>query len=242
MKTKFFFLLLLISQISFSQSKDKLMKGKINTLQLAPDGVEVINMRTHQVLRTNAVGEFSMYASIRDVIIFSNFNFEDAKKIITLKDFNAGIFSVNMIPKITQLDEVLVKKDEKLVRSSFWDDAKQFTVAERRLETAAKPFRLNQGLEISNDAIVNALTGKSKRLRKELAVEKKESYLEQIDDLYPEDYYTDTLGIEKDYIAGFKYFVVEDAAFIKNLNANNKKELEYTIIELSQEYKQLLGQ
>ena len=75
-----------------------------------------------------------------------------------------------------------------------------------------------------------------------MAIEKKESYLEKIDDLYPDQYYLETLGIEKDYIAGFKYFIVEDAAFIKNLDANNKKELEYTIIELSQEYKQLLRQ
>lgn len=242
MKNNLFLLLLFIAQISFSQANDKLMTGKITTLQVVPEGVEVINMRTNKLVTTNATGQFSLYAKSGDVLVFSSPNFEYTKKTITRDEFKEGKFTVAMIAKITQLEEVVIDKEGKLVRSALWDNAKQYTPAERRLETAARPFRMNQGLEISNDAIVNALTGKSKRLRKELAIEKKESYLEKIDDLYPDQYYLETLGIEKDYIAGFKYFIVEDAAFIKNLDANNKKELEYTIIELSQEYKQLLRQ
>lgn len=241
MKNNLFLLLLLISQLSFSQAKDKLMAGKINTLQVAPDGVEVINMTTKKTTKSNALGKFSLYAKTGDVIVFSSPSFEYAKKTITSSEFSAGTFAVSMIPKVTELEEVVVQKDEKLVHSELFDSAKQYTVAERRLQTGARTARLNQGLEISNDAILNAISGKSKRLRKELAIEKKESYMEQIEDTYPDHYYTKSLGIEKDYVAGFKYFIVEDAAFIKTLEARNKVSMDATILELAQEYKELLA-
>lgn len=241
MKNNLLLLLLFISQFAFSQVKEKLLTGKINTVQLAPEGVEVVNMRTQKVVKSNALGQFTIYASSRDVLVYSSPNFEDGKKTITSEEFSAGKFAISMIPKVTQLEEVEVKKDEKLVHSELFDDAKEYTVAERRLRAGAKPTRLNQGLEISNDAIINAISGKSKRLRKELAVEKKQSYMEQIEDAYPDEYYTENLGIEKDYVSGFKFFIVEDAAFIKSLDKRNKLSMDATILELAQEYKQLLA-
>jgi len=241
MKNKLLLILLFISQFAFSQAKEKLITGKFNAVQAVPEGVEVINMRTQKIAKSNASGQFTMYASSRDVLVYSSRNFEDGKKTITLEEFNAGKLAISMIPKVTQLEEVEVSKEDKLVKSELWDNAKEYTPAERRLRAGAKPTRLNQGLEISNDAIVNAISGKSKRLRKELAVEKKESYLEDIDNSYPDEYYTENLGIEKDYVNGFKFFIVEDAAFIKTLDTRNKVAMDATILELAQEYKQLLA-
>ena len=222
MKNNFFLLLLLISQLAFSQAKEKQLTGKINTLQLVPEGVEIINMRTQKMVKSNAIGEFKIYASSRDVLVFSSPNFEDGKKTITSEEFQAGKFAISMIPKITQLEEVEVQKGEKLVNSELFDNAKEYTPAERRLRAGAKPTRLNQGLEISNDAIINAISGKSKRLRKELAVERKEAYMQQIEDAYPAEYYTENLGIHNEYVDGFKFFIVEDDAFIKTLDKKNK--------------------
>ena len=233
-------LLLFVSQIAMPQAKEKLLTGQINTAQMPPEGVEIINMRTKKVSKSTAKGQFTMYASSRDVLVFSSQNFEDGKKTITSEEFKEGKFAISMIPKVTQLEEVEVK-GEKLANSELWDGAKEYTPAERRLRQAAKPTRLNQGLEISNDAIINAISGKSKRLRKELAVEKKEAYMEQIEESYPEEYYTENLGIQKDYVSGFKFFIVEDAAFIKTLDKRNKLSMDAVILELSQEYKQLLA-
>ena len=241
MKNNLLLLLLFISQIAFPQAKEKLLTGQINTLQVAPEGVEIINMRTQKVSKSTSKGQFTIYASARDVLVYSSPNFEDGKKTITSEEFKAGKFAISMIPKVTQLEEVVVSKDDELVRSELWDNAKEYTPAERRLRQAAKPTRLNQGLEISNDAIINAISGKSKRLRKELAVEKKEAYMEQIEDAYPDEYYSESLGIEKDYVNGFKFFIVEDAAFIKVLDKRNKLGMDAVILELSQEYKQLLA-
>lgn len=242
MKNNYLLLLLLfVFQFAFSQAKEKLLTGKINTVQLAPEGVEIINMRTQKMTKSNAIGEFKIYASSRDVLVFSSPNFEDGKKTITSEEFSTGKFAISMIPKVTQLEEVEVQKGEKIVNSEVFDNAKEYTAAERRLRAGAKPTRLNQGLEISNDAIINAISGKSKRLRKELAIEKKETYMEQIEDAYPEAYYTESLGIEKDYVAGFKYFIVEDDAFIKSLDKRNKLSMDAAILELAQEYKQLLA-
>ena len=65
--------------------------------------------------------------------------------------------------------------------------------------------------------------------------------MQQIEDAYPAEYYTENLGIHSEYVDGFKFFIVEDDAFIKTLDKKNKLSMDATILELAQEYKQLLA-
>jgi len=239
MKNNYLLLLLFISQFAFCQADEKLLNGKITTLQSVAEGVEIINMRTNRIVKSNAVGQFKIYAKARDVLVFSSQNFEYAKKTITTEEFSAGTFAVAMIPKVTELDEVVIEKED-LVRSSEFGGGKDYTPAERRLKAGNRPASLNQGLEINNDAILNAISGKSKQLKKELAVERKQGYLEKLDD-FSNEYYIDNLGIPKDYVEGFKYYIIYDEPLTTLLNGNNKVELESRMLFLADEFKKVLA-
>ena len=228
-------LLLFISQFAFSQAQDKLLTGKITTLQSTASGVEIINMRTQKVVKSDAKGQFKMYAKSRDVLVFSSQNFEDGKKTITAEEFKDGNFSIAMIPKVTQLEEVVVDKEMQVGKN-----VKDYTPAERRLKAGTRPATLNQGLEINNDAIINAISGKSKQLKKELAVEKKQGYLEKLDD-FSDEYYVNDLGIPADYVEGFKYYIIYDEPLTTLLNANDKAGLESQMLVLADEFKKVLA-
>ena len=228
-------LLLFISQFVFSQAQEKLLSGRITTMQTVAEGVEVINMRTQKVTQSDKKGEFKIYVKSRDVLVFSSQNFEDGKKTITSEEFKAGNFTIAMIPKVTQLDEVVVDKEMQVGQN-----VKDYTPAERRLKAGTRPASLNQGLEINNDAIINAISGKSKQLKKELEVERKQKYLERLDD-YSDEYFIDSLGIPKDYVAGFKYYIVYDETLTTLLTRNDKTGLESQMLLLASEFKGVLA-
>lgn len=240
MKNNYFFLILiLLSQVVFSQSKEnKKMYGKITAGQASVEDIEVINFSNATQTRTNSKGEFYIYARASDVLILSGTNLEHKRKTITKDEFNAGTVQIVMKPVVTELQEVVVEKGDEY---SVVTGAKKYTPAERKLRTASKPVEMIQGLGISNDAILNFLSGRTKMLKKGVQVEREIARLEKLDNYFDEAYYTESLGIPKDYINGFKYYIVGDENFAKALDQNNEAELEASIIKLAEKYKGLLA-
>lgn len=241
MKNNCFFLILilLLSQVAFSQSKEnKKMYGKVTAGQASVDDVEVINFSNATQTRTNSKGEFYIYARVGDVLILSETNLEHKRKTISRDEFNAGTIEIVMKPVVTELQEVVVEKGDEF---SVVTGAKKYTPAERKLRTASKPVELIQGLGISNDAILNFLSGRTKMLKKGVQVEREIARLGKLDNYFDEAYYTESLGIPKDYISGFKYYIVGDENFTKALDQNNETELEVSIIKLAEKYKGMLA-
>lgn len=64
--------------------------------------------------------------------------------------------------------------------------------------------------------------------------------LESIQLDFRESYFTETLKIPKDYIAGFLYYLVENESFVRVYNQNNKTATEFALTGLSVEYLKLL--
>ncbi|WP_121375217.1 hypothetical protein [Flavobacterium endophyticum] len=241
MKNNYFFIMLMmLSQVVFSQKNDnKKMQGKITAGKALVEDVEVVNFSNATMARSNAKGEFVIYAKTGDVLILSGTNLEHKRKTITRDEFTAGTLEIVMQPKVTVLDEVVVNKDSD--GFSVVKPAKVYTPAERKLRTASKPVELIQGLGISNDAILNFLSGRTKTLKKGVQVEKEIARLEKIDNYFDESYYTESLDIPKDYVNGFKYYIVGDEEFAKAMDGNNKIAMEASIIKLAEKYKALLA-
>lgn len=240
MKNNYFLILLiLLSQIVFSQSKEnKKIYGKITAGQVPVDDIEVVNFSNATQTRTNAKGEFYIYARTGDVLILSGANLEHKRKTITKDEFNSGNVEIVMKPEVTELQEVVVEKSDEF---SVVQGVKKYTPAERKLRTASKPVGLIQGLGISNDAILNFLSGRTKTLKKGVQVEREIARLEKLDNFFDEAYYTESLDIPKDYVNGFKYYIVGDEEFSKALDQNNKTALEVSIIKLAEKYRGLLA-
>ena len=78
-------------------------------------------------------------------------------------------------------------------------------------------------------------------MKKEVAVEKKEAALIRIEELFDDEYFTDQLKIQKDYVDGFKYYVVNDEEFLNTLKSENKRALDKIFFHLAAEYKEVLA-
>jgi len=63
----------------------------------------------------------------------------------------------------------------------------------------------------------------TKSLKDQLKVERREYLLKEVQNLYEEDYFINTLKIPQENVKGFQYYSIEDAEFVKTLKAKKNK-------------------
>lgn len=206
-----------------------------------------MNLVSEQVVQTNAQGEFAIMAKEDDLLVFSHLNYEYKRRLIDSDDIKKGAITVKLIYKPTELDEVVILRDINPEDLGLVPKGqKKYTVAERRLKQAGefKPemwVGMVAGLSIPVDPIINAITGRTKMLKKDVKTEKKERFLAKISGMYETGYFTDTLKIPADYVNGFLYYIVEDANFTSALETGKKPSIDLEITQLAQKYNELIA-
>ena len=226
MNKSFIILFFLFSQILFGQSNSKLLQGIIVADDALLSGIEVVNLGNEKVALTNSKGEFSILAKADDILVFSSKSLEMRRVLIDEDDLKSGIITVNMYPKINELDEVIVKKSS-VEGVSIIPGQKQYTPAERKLRTATSGVL---------DAPINWMSGRTAMLKKEVAVERKERLLDKIGILYEDKYYIETLKIPEIYIDDFQRYIIEDKEFTAALKVKNRTMMLFLISKLAVNY------
>ena len=166
---------------------------------------------------------------------------------LTQKDFEKEIRTVQMALKVNELKEVVVKNDINAVSMGIIPKGqKTYTPAERKLYTATD---LNasanvgsmMGGSVSADPLLNWISGRTKMLKKELEVEKKESYLRQLENWFTPDYFVNKLKIPAEYVKGFQYYSIENEPLVAVLKTKNKTMTTFLIGELALKYKEIIA-
>lgn len=241
MKEFLLILLVVLSQISFGQiAGEKLLHGKIMVESGNVGGVTIINLVNEKTAISDGNGEFFILAKAEDLLVFSSVNLDYYRRIIDDEDLKPEILTIKMTAKITELEEVIVNKHPEINAVSLWispKGIKQYTPAERKLATASSAKLNPQGL----DPLINAISGRTKMLKKELEVEKKERLLAYIGALFDDEYYRETLKIPANYIKGFQYYCVEEEEFAKSLRSKNKAMIKLLIVPLAEKYNKIIA-
>ena len=246
MKNKIAILIFLLSSVAFAQ--EKIFHGKIQADGNNVEGINIVNLVNEKSTVSDANGEFRILAKPEDLLVLSAINFEYKRKIVIEEDLNAKEVPIKMIPKIGQIDEVVIVKNKNLdaVALGILDrPAKQYTPAERKLKTAGdfKPIHLLGilGGQLQIDPILNAINGKTKRLKTEINVEKREMLLAQLDDVFSDEYYVQSLKIAPENIKGFQFLAIEDEEIVARLKQKNKTYLSLRMIQLAEKYHKVLA-
>lgn len=204
----------------------KLLYGTISADSASVARIDVVNLNNEKVTRTNPNGEFYIVANEGDVLVFSAVHLEFRRKIISSTDIISGTLTIDMIPKINELEEVIVNPNTTKGISVF-PGQKQYTPAERKLKTAKSGFL---------DAPINWVSGRTKKLKKQLVVEQKEQLLARVSYWYKDEFYTQKLKIPKEYISDFQHYIIEDKSFITALKAKNRTMMLFLISKLATDY------
>ena len=219
--------LFLLSQIVIAQTgNEKLIPGKIFADSAAVERIDVVNLVNEKSTITNRNGEFFILAKVGDVLVFSAMHLEFKRKLIEAEDLKSDVIIINMIPKIMELNEVIVNR-KATEGFSVFAGQKSYTPAERKLYTARSGIL---------DRPLNWMSGRTTMLEKELKVEGKETLLAKVEVLYEDKYYIETLKIPSEYIRDFQYYLIEDAGFKAALKAKNRTMMLFLITKLAVNY------
>ncbi len=205
---------------------EKLLQGIIAADDALLSGIDIVNLGNEKVTVTNSKGEFLILAKADDILVFSSKSLEMRRVLIDEDDLNSGTITVNMYPKINELNEVIVKKSP-IEGVSIIPGQKQYTPAERKLHTATNGIL---------DAPINWMSGRTEMLKKEVAVERKERLLDKIGILYEDKYYIETLKVPEIYIDDFQRYIIEDKEFIAALKVKNRTMMLFLISKLAANY------
>lgn len=229
------FFFILVNSILAQETVKTVLKGKINANAIDLEGIYVINLRTEKSTITENDGSFSIVAIPGDTLLFSSMQLKEVRIVLKVEDFQGELFLVKMESNITQLKEVVVKRYNAINAVALGISSPRMlhrTDAERKLYTAQST---------RGDALLNAISGRTAMLKKEIVVESKLSFINQLDNMFSEDFFRNKLKIPLEYIKGFQFYVVENTAFTRVLKTKNKTSIEFLMIELADKYNKIIA-
>ena len=243
----YLFLAFAAMQVVAQENPRILLKGRLTADFSVLEGVYVINKKTEKASITDQEGHFKVQAVVGDTLLFSATQFRELKMVLTAKDFEQEMILVKMKPVVNQLDEVIVRNGINAVSMGIIPKGQRvYTPAERRLNTAnnlnaSANMGTMMGGSVSADPLLNWISGRTKMLKKEVAVEKKESYLRQLENMFSDDYFISKLKIPSEYVKGFEYYIVDNEQFVRNLKSKNNAMIAFLLAELAVKYKEIIA-
>lgn len=231
-----FFLYLIISILTTVYSYgQKIIYGVVKVENASAEGIHVTNLVSEKATITNEKGEFWLEVKEDDLIVFSAVHLNYWRKSISSTDIKNGKIEIVMSAKVSELEEVVLTdysrinaKDLGIINYT----PKVYTPAERRLRTATTGLL---------DPLLNWMSGRTKQLKKDIGIEKKEFMISWLDDNFEDANFTDTFKIPKEYVDGFKFYVVEDIDLAQAIQAKNKSRVTFLLGELAQDFLNFLN-
>mgnify|MGYP006162716575 FL=1 len=231
-----FFLYLIVSILTTVCSYgQKTIYGVVKVENASAEGIHITNLVSEKATITNEKGEFWLEANEDDLLVFSAVHLNYWRKSISANDIKNGKIEVVMTAKVSELEEVVVTEYTKINAQDLGIinyKPVSYTPAERRLRTATTGLL---------DPLLNWISGRTKRLKKDIGIEQKEFMMIWLDDNFEDVVFTDTFKIPKEYVDGFKFYVVEDIDLAQAIQAKNKTRVTFLLGEIAQEFLNFLN-
>jgi hypothetical protein len=240
-------LLILFSFCGFSQNQI-VFKGKIISDATDIEGVLIKNISSKQETYSYRGGYFSINGKQNDTLMFSAFNLKATMHIIKEKDFGENLIFIPMPLNRTELKELAIIDYKSINAVSLGivpANQKTYTPAERKLLTAGQfkwysPLLIPVG-GMSVDGLINAISGRTNRLKKEVEVEKKELLQIKLANKYDVNYINNTLKIPEEYVEGFMFYASDNQRFADAIKVKNYTMATFILSELASKYRELQG-
>lgn len=232
------FFSILFSNLSVSQNIDLL--GKVQS-ETDVENIHVINRTAQKFTTTNSSGEFKITVSINDTLVFSSIQHKLVSVLVDEKIMNDRTLVVFLEEQINALNQVVVGK---ILTGDILSDVgnvegKPITTKQVGIPSyQGKPKtqnenRLNEattgGGFVPLFPIINAISGRTKELKKRVLLEEKETLMYSIKARLSDDLFS-VEPLHEDHIMEYFYFVSESDDFLTRCkNKSDILVLEYLL-------------
>ena len=225
---KFLFILILLLSLPAVSQERKSFLGKVVSGEMVIEDVFVINKGTGEETKTNSKGEFLILAKNGDKLVVYGTKTDVREFAINDLSFKEQPYVVSVEIKGYELQEVVVEGSTVTSESLGLvpKGQKQYTPAERKLYTATE----------GTDAIFNAISGRTKMLKKAADTERKEGLIEVLNGLFTDTELTEQFNIPADNVRAFIFYAAEDGGIAKAIKGNNESLVKLLMIDLAKKY------
>ena len=258
MKKCFFVLVCLTVHWGFSQESDsKVLQGRVTSLDKDVVGVVVQNITTNDAVITNLEGNFAIRVRVNDTLVFSAVQFMRKSLPVSETLYQSNFVEVPMQEFVNQLKEVVVSPydltgdltkdvDRVVLEKNVTAEALGLpnahqrvpTQSERKLQQAtAGKFNVGMLLSPPLDPLINAITGRTKMLKKRVDVDKNYAQTQQVQGFYADSLFVTTLKIPMEKIDDFMYFCEVDERFQSAIQSQDKLRIWDIMLQKSRAYR-----
>ena len=233
MRNSLLYLLVCLPLLAFAQER-KSLNGRVVADGAGIGGIFIINKSTGDEKKSDAQGNFTIEAKDGDVITAYSSKTEVRDFSISERSFQENPYIISVNTQAYELEEVVVEK--KVTSESLGlvpEGQKQYTPAERKLYGATSGFGI--------DVILNALSGRTKMLKRAVETEKKEMLMEKIGYVCTEDDIKTEYKIPEEYVQGFVYYIVEDKEFANAVRQGNDTMARFLMTGLATKYLKIIA-
>lgn len=195
------------------------------------EGIHVFNKTFHKYTITNTKGEFNIPARLNDTIVLSAIKFKLKELVVTSEVIDKQPLSVLLEEQVNELDAVYIKP---ALSGNLFADAQQIKTkqqvtaktlglpnahvippsqAERRLYTA-------NSASSPVDALINAISGRTKMLKKMAGYAKKTKLENSVASSFSQ-IMVDDFKIPEDKLFDFLYYASSDVLFLQIVKTNS---------------------
>ncbi len=259
-KNRSFFLFLLTTALFWGPSthgqeaprNEKTLIGLVLEEEEGIPDVHILNLTAKTATITNAEGRFQMRVQRGDTLLISAVRYMRRQIFITDAILQSEALRIPMEPFVNTLDEVVVspydltgdlnkdiqKLPDKQLPSAISMGlpnarARKFTATENRLNEATTGAGI-----VPLNPILNAISGRTKRLKKQLEIERRYQKMMKWRMEYPDSVITHQLNIPRTRIEDFMYFCEVDSEFEPIADSGNQLRIWGFLRKKSQEYRE----
>ena len=227
----------------FAQDLVGQIEGRVFSTDGDVAAVHVSNITTNRGTITDVSGYFEIRAGLYDTLVFSAIQYKRVEVLVSPAILNGDLLEVELRESLTKLDEVVVtpynltgdlNRDmgnlqiEPVVTASTLGLPNAYvkikTQNERKLfEADAGPWiylgnykmdtTFDPMIMVNFNKILNRITGRTQKIKKRIAIDKKIELLHNVKRAYPDSIYVQELEISEENLDEFFYFCEADSTF-----------------------------
>lgn len=225
----FLTLQLLTAQSYFIKS----LEGKVLFNSKGIPDVHIMNTSAGNATISDEEGRFTIDVTIGDTLLISAVQYKRKSLVMSASILESSIAYITLEEFVNELDEVVVRpynltgdllrdmqqmKTDPVVTASTLGlpnaYVKPMMQSERLLrEASLGPFSIGMLTSIPFNPLINAITGRTKMLKKRVARDKKYLLSQRVRNYYPDSIFVKRLGIPEDNISDFMYYCEVDEHF-----------------------------
>jgi len=200
------------------------------------ENAHISNVSSRQVTVSNSSGRFAISLREGDTLLFTHITMHDLVKIVSEEELKANLISAEMTPRDNELEEVLLEDYSHInvVDLGIISEKKPIpTTYERRLQTAGDfkwyhTFGLIGGL--SFDPILNAINGRTKKMKRNVGIERKIKNLDLLTERHLE-YMKENFEASEAEVQEFLNYLVEQESLQTAIDVGNEDGLRFYLLE-----------